>query len=398
FTYGGDCVGSLPDGRAVFVPDTLPGETVEIELIEEKRSYARGRALEILDPSPSRVQPFCHHFGACGGCHYQHMGYADQLAAKKLVLKDQFAHIAGIVDPPVEDVIPAPQTVHYRNSMQFHVDGGGEVGFRARASNTIIPVTECFLPVLPIQEIWPQFHFRPAAFERRFEVRCGTHDEIMLVPDGDADNFPELKEFQAALLADRNFVSMTVLEKAFRVSSGSFFQVNIPVAEAIIRHLQQSLPFSEEMQLLDLYSGVGLFSRFFAAQTARTAAVELSASACSDYAINLADFPQAVCHQGSAEKILPRLRMNFDQVIVDPPRAGLMKRVLETLIRMGPQRIAYVSCDPSTLARDVRRLLAAGYQLDRITPFDMFPHTYHVETVVLLSRKIPDDQIGVDLI
>ena len=235
------------------------------------------------------------------------------------------------------------------------------------------------------------FHFRPAAFERRFEIRCGTHGEIMLVPDGDADNFPELKEFQAALLADRNFVSMTVLEKAFHVSAGSFFQVNIPVAEAIIRHLQQALPFSDKTLLLDLYSGVGLFSRFFAAQTARTVAVELSDSACSDYAVNLADSPQAVCHQGSAEKILPRLRMNFDQVIVDPPRAGLMKRVLETLIRMVPQRIAYVSCDPSTLTRDVRQLLAAGYQLDRITPFDMFPQTYHVETVVLLSRKTPDD-------
>lgn len=391
-------MGSLPDGRAVFVPDTLPGETVEIELIEEKRSYARGKVLDVFDPSPSRVQPFCRHFGACGGCHYQHMGYADQLAAKKQVLKDQFAHIAGISDPPVEYTVSAPETRYYRNSMQFHVDCDGNVGFRARASNTIIPVTECFLPVLPIRDIWPQLHFRPAAFERRFEIRCGMDGEIMLVPGGDADSFPEFKEFPAARFSDRNFVNMTVLGKKFRVSAGSFFQVNIPVAEAIIRHLQQSLPFSEEMQLLDLYSGVGLFSRFFAAQTARTVAVELSASACSDYAVNLAGSSQAVCHQGSAEKILPHLRMNFDQVIVDPPRAGLMKSVLETLIRMAPQHIAYVSCDPSTLARDVRRLLAAGYQLDRITPFDMFPHTYHVETVVLLSRKIPDDQIGVDLI
>lgn len=379
-------MGSLPDGRAVFVADTLPGETVEIELVAEKHSYARGKVLDILDPSPSRVQPFCRHFGACGGCHYQHMGCADQLIAKKLVLKDQFARIAGIADPPVSDVNPAPQTRFYRNAMQFHVDRDGNIGFRARASNAIIPIAECFLPLAPIQELWPQFHFLPAASERRFEMRCGTDGETILIAGDGAEDFPELKEFQPERLIERNFVNMTVLGKKFHVSAGSFFQVNIPVAEAIIHHLQQELPMTENTLLLDLYCGVGLFSHFFSAQTARTTGIELSASACRDYAVNLADFPQARCHSGAAEKILPRLRMNFDTVIVDPPRAGLTKSVLDTLIRMAPQRVAYVSCDPSTLARDVRRFLAAGYRLDSITPFDMFPQTYHVETVILMTK------------
>ena len=396
-TYGGECMGRLDDGRAVFVPYTLPGEQVEIELVEEKRGYARGRIVQVLRPSPSRITPRCAHFGVCGGCHYQHMAYNDQLLAKQTILCDQLKRIAGIQDPKVDEVVPSPHTWQYRNAMQFHLNEEGKVGFRAWGGSRVVPIHECHLPLEPIQELWPQFDFEPSAFEERVEVRVGSGDDLLVVLESEN---PEPPEFSVDIplsavrigptgrfiLAGDDYLVMDILGQPFKVSAESFFQVNTPQAEAMLRHLQQVLPLTKETVLLDLYSGVGLFSRFFAGQVARTIAIELSPSACDDYAVNLDEFENIELYVGAAEQILPHLEVHGGVAIVDPPRAGLDRQALDALVKVAPETIVYVSCDPSTLARDLKRLLAAGYRLERVTPFDMFPQTYHVETVVWMSR------------
>lgn len=398
FTYGGECIGRLADGRAVFVPYGLPGEQAEIEIVTEKRGYARGRLLNVLRPAANRIQPRCLHFGMCGGCHYQHLDYAGQLEAKRGIVRDQLERIAGIANPEVDAVTPAPEIWNYRNTVQFHLNAEGKVGFQAWGGRQVIPIQECHLPAAAINELWPQFDFEAPQAEERVEVRVGSGDELLLVLESEGGDPPEfsvdipLSAVRVSpkgrmVLAGDDYLVMDVAGQGFKVSAESFFQVNALQAEALVRHLQKELAVTKQTTLLDLYSGVGLFSRFFAPHVGRIVAIELSPSACEDYADNLDDFEHVELYVGAVEQVLPALELQGGVAIVDPPRAGLDRAALDALAAAAPEQIAYVSCDPSTLARDLKRLIAAGYTLRRVTPFDMFPQTFHVETVCLLERE-----------
>jgi 23S rRNA (uracil1939-C5)-methyltransferase len=184
-------------------------------------------------------------------------------------------------------------------------------------------------------------------------------------------------------MAGDDFVVMQVLERPFKVSAGSFFQVNTSQAEAMVNHLLHILPLHPQDTLLDLYCGVGLFSAFLAPNVARCIGVEVSPWACDDFAINLDEFDNVELYVGTTEEILPALDSSPDVVVLDPPRAGVEKTALQALVTKHPPLIAYVSCDPATLARDARFLIANGYNLERVTPFDLFPQTAHIESISL---------------
>ncbi len=375
--YGGETMGRLPDGRAVFVPGVLPGERARIRLVEQKRSFARGALVEVLRPSAERVLPLCPAAAACGGCHYQHMHYAAQLNAKAAVLKDQLQRIAGIVSPPVEPMIPSPREWHYRNAVQFHLDPQGRLGFQEQGKHTIIPVETCMLCEPAIEEILPALDFAGATGLERVQVRAGAGDDILLVlessdpfppefsvdlplsavfvgPGGFEENFP-------LVLAGDDGLIMEAAGRAFRVSAGSFFQVNTQQAENMLRYLLERLPLTPGLEVLEVYAGVGLFSAFLAPRVTRLVAVESATSAVDDFAINLDEFDNVELYAGAAEEILPKLETRPYLALVDPPRAGLALPALDALARMAPELIAYVSCDPATLARDAKRLVAAGY-------------------------------------
>jgi 23S rRNA (uracil1939-C5)-methyltransferase len=189
------------------------------------------------------------------------------------------------------------------------------------------------------------------------------------------------------LLAGNDFTTLEVLGRAFRVSAGAFFQVNTAQAAAMAEHLLEILPTTPQTSLLDVYCGVGLFSAFFAGRIGQVSGIELSEPACRDFAINLDEFENVALYQGAAEDVLPGLDFPVDVAIVDPPRAGLARPVLDALLQLAPPQLAYISCDPSTLARDAKRLLAGGYQLTQATPFDLFPQTYHIESISLFTRE-----------
>jgi 23S rRNA (uracil1939-C5)-methyltransferase len=395
YTYGGECMGRLADGRAVFVPYCMPGERAEIELVEEKRGYARGKLIRILKQSPDRIQPRCPHFGECGGCHYQHMDYPAQLEAKRAVVRDQLERIGGFKGVAVDAVVPSPDIWNYRNTVQFHLSSAGQVGFQGWGTRTVVPVSECHLPLPVINDLWPQFDFEAGGSTERVEIRAGSGDELLLVLESNGGEPPEfsvdiplsavrISPAGSMVLAGDDYLVMEANGQPFKVSAESFFQVNIPQAEAMIRHLEENLPLTRSTTLLDLYSGVGLFSRFFAGKAGRTVAVELSPAACEDYAVNLDETDSVELYIGAVEEVLPALKLHGGTAIVDPPRAGLERAALDALAQAHPETIAYVSCDPSTLARDLKRLVAAGYRLQRVTPFDMFPQTYHVECIALL--------------
>lgn len=188
------------------------------------------------------------------------------------------------------------------------------------------------------------------------------------------------------VLAGEEYVSMQVLGRDFRLSAGSFFQVNLAQAEAMVRHLLAQLPLSKDATLVDVYCGVGLFSAFLAPQVGRCIGIEVSEQACRDFAHNLDEFDHVELYCGPAEVILPALSVPAEIILVDPPRAGIAPPALDAILRSQPEWIAYVSCDPATLARDLARLLKGGYRLERVTPFDMFPQTYSIESITLLRR------------
>ncbi len=413
-TYGGEAMGRLQDGRAVFVPFGLPGETVRIQLTQEKQNFARGEILEILKSSPDRIEAKCKHFysllpsgeglemrAACGGCHYQNLPYEKQLLAKADILRDQLQRIGKIENPSVQPTVASPEQWNYRNHVQFHLTDDGKIGFINAKGNATLPIEECHLPESAIDAFRNDLQFESRMNLERVSLRSGADDDLMLILESETEETPELEieadisivhiyEDHPVVIAGNDSLTIQVLGKDFHVSAPSFFQVNTKMAEKMVQHLQTQLPITNQpITLLDLYCGVGLFSKFFADKYAKVIGIESSLSACEDFAINLDEFDNIELYEGAAEEILPALvgRIgNPTYMIADPPRAGIDKFALDAILQISPQVIAYVSCDPSTLARDAARLLKGGYILQHVTPFDLFPQTYHIESISIFTR------------
>ena len=395
-TYGGESMGRLEDGRAVFVPFALPGETVRVRLVEQKRGFARAALLEVVRPSPQRIAPKCLHFGVCGGCHYQILPYPEQLKLKESILRDQLVRIGKIAAPPVKSMLPSPEPWNYRNHVQFHVSPEGRLGFVAAGnSQAVMPISECHLPETTLNMLWPQIELEAGTSLDRVSLRAG--DGVILILESDSVETPEmeieagisvvhLSEDDVVVLAGEDHIIMDVLDRRFRVSAGSFFQVNTAMAAKMVEHLITKLRVLASTTLLDVYCGAGLFSAFFASHVKRVVGIEISASACQDFSANLDEFANVELYEAPAEIVLAGIDIHPEVVIVDPPRAGLDKQVLDALVTLGPKMLAYVSCDPSTLARDAARLITGGYTLMEVTPFDLFPQTYHIESISIFER------------
>ncbi len=434
-TYGGEALGKLPDGRMVFVPFCLPGEVVRGRVLEETRSHARAELVEVVQPSPQRIAARCRHFGTCGGCAYQHLDYPGQLAAKTAILHDQLERIGKISNPPIQPIVPSPHPWNYRNHVQFHLTKAGALGFisnthspspreaplkaaRRGKDEDVIPISECHLPEPPLNELWPQLKFDPGLGLERVVLRLGADGQAMLVLEAGQPEPPEV-EIEADLsvvhlfrgnsliIAGEGAIEMTVeagnpaqvqkdpsLRRTFRVSAGSFFQINTAMAGKMAAHLLSRLRLTPDSTLLDVYCGVGLFSAFLAPHLSRLIGIEASQSACEDFTFNLDEFNNVELYEAAAEDVLPALNLAADTIIVDPPRAGLERRTLEAILSLGagtdasrgPQMLVYVSCDPSTLARDAARLISGGYRLVEITPFDLFPQTYSIESISIFEK------------
>jgi 23S rRNA (uracil1939-C5)-methyltransferase len=400
--YGGEALGRLPDGRAVFIPFTLPGERVRVRLVEEKRGHARAELLEVLDPAHERTSPVCVHFGECGGCHYQHMPYANQLTAKGEILADQLKRIGRLENPPIERIISSPRDTFYRNHLQFHLDAEGKLGYHRARSSQVLPIQECHLPEPLLNQVWPHLEFEAIPGLERVGLRLGADDDIQLHLESSDIQPPELSvnglpvsvvhvsPAGELVLAGSPALVMEVLGTPFQVSAGSFFQVNTAMAEAMVAHLLDTLPnyysLSPNTLLVDVYCGVGLFSVFLAPHVGRLIGIEVSPSAASDFEVNLQAFDHVELYEAPADIVLPSLDRRPDILLVDPPRSGIDRRGMDGLLHLSPLVLVYISCDPATLARDARRLIQGGYHLEQITPFDLFPQTYHIESISFWTR------------
>ncbi len=396
--YGGDAFGRGPDGKMVFVPFALPGERVEVELVAVHKRWARARLVEVLDPSPERVAaPRCPHFTVCGGCHYQHMSYEKQLEAKTDILRDQLARIGGFQDPPVGATVGAPSPWNYRNALRFSVGPEGRLGFVEHGKEDVLPITECHLPEPAVDELWPKLDLEAVKGLRQVSVRAGLEGESMVVLY--AENPPEvalssdlptsvvwLSPEDSVVLAGDDHFSIQVAGRRFRVSAGSFFQVQTALVDELVRLALSGLDPRPGELIFDLYAGVGMFSAFLAERGAQIVAIEESSWACADFEVNLDEFEGVTLYEAPVEAALPSVEAAAAAVLVDPPRSGLSVEVVEELINRAPQRLVYVSCDPATLARDGSRLSAGGFELQAVTPVDLFPQTYHIEAVSVWRR------------
>jgi 23S rRNA (uracil1939-C5)-methyltransferase len=400
--YGGDGVGRLADGRAVFVPFTLPGEEVNIELLDEKGKFSRSRLLEVVVASPLRVTPPCPHFGVCGGCHYQMLAYDNQVQLKASILKEQLERLGGLSLGEEIEFTPSPHPLAYRNQVQFHPLTDGSLGFMSAEGNQLIPIQSCLLPLQGIQDTWPLLEIAEGQLLSRVSFREDSRGEILALLEGVDPEPPDLEtQLPISLaykakgsptlltLAGEDSLIFTIRGKDFLVSAESFFQVNQEVAESILTYVLSLMPSNPVPEILELYSGVGFFSRFLAERCQHLVAIEAAPSACYDFVDNLNEFDHVELYEGAVEEILPSLVKVLPHpqlVVLDPPRSGLQAKAREALLSLEPEQIIYISCDPASLARDLKVLMASGYQLKNLRGFDMFPQTYHVEAVVVLQR------------
>jgi 23S rRNA (uracil1939-C5)-methyltransferase len=306
--------------------------------------------------------------------------------------------IAGIKDAPIEAMVPSPSPWNYRNTVQFHLTPEGKLGYQAASSHQVIAISECHLPEAILNETWPVLDFEAIPGLERLELRMGAEEDLLLTLESSDPTPPELLvelplsvvylgPGGATVLAGDDATVMEILGRPFRVSAGAFFQVNTAQAGGMVEYLLANLSLSSDAVLLDVYCGVGLFSAFLAPKVARCIGIEIESSACEDFAANLDEYENVELYEGLAEEILPKLKVQPKVVIVDPPRSGLDRNALDAIMVMKPDRLAYVSCDPATLARDAGRILAGGYSLEKVTPFDLFPQTFHIESISIFKRQ-----------
>jgi 23S rRNA (uracil1939-C5)-methyltransferase len=386
--YGGDALARL-NGQVTLTPFALPGERISAAAEREKPGLIHARTLAVLDPSPQRVAPRCPYFGRCGGCHYQHAGYEFQLEAKRAILAEELRRV-GKSEPPEEITVVAADPWGYRNRAQLHIENG-RIGYREARSHKLCAIESCPIASPKINQTigalagmlrdsrWPRFLRSVEIFTDERQVQLNVLETERPVArrffDWCAETIPGLVP-GALDYQDR-----------FRVSRNAFFQVNRCLADKLV---EIALEGAGGETALDVYAGMGLFSLDLARRFRQAAAVESGAAAAGDLAFNAerAGLANLRVERRTAEAYLDALERAPDFVLLDPPRAGLGKAVVQRLIDLRPLAVTIVACDPATLARDLAALLGAGYRIEKMTLVDLFPQTYHLETVVRLSDAV----------
>lgn len=402
---GGQALGRY-EGQIIFVPGAIPGETVRARIVQAHKRWSQAELVSVLEASPHRIEPPCAYYGRCGGCHFQHIDYETQLGYKRLVVIEQLQRLGHIEEPAVAPVIGMAEPWFWRNHVQFSVDESGRLGFQSRRSHRIVPVDRCLLlhPLLgdlyeALELDWPEL--------TRLSLRAGIQTgERMCIFETSDDNAPELEVdfplscvFRSStgidmVLVGHGWYNEVLRGKTFRVSAQSFFQVNTGQTEVVLDSIERFIEPQAQDTLLDVYCGVGTLSLAMQDKVGRIIGVEENPGSLQDAIVNakvdadasVGPKDSVTFIQASAEAALPELRERVTKIILDPPRQGCKPEALTQMIRLAPSHIVYVSCDPTTLARDAVRLIESGYELIQVQPVDMFPQTFHIETISLWRR------------
>ena len=431
------------DGRVVFVHGALRGEKCRVLILKTLKSVAFAKVLEVIEPSSERITPDCPYFPRCGGCTYRHIRYEEELRLKKQRVQDNLSRIGGS-DVTVEEILGARDTLRYRNKAQYPVSKDGAVGFYRARTHEVIECEHCLL-VKPEADAAAEAlreymqSCRVAGYDektgrglvRHLYVRSNAAGESLVCVLVNGDKLPKEDRLVTLLrdacpkctgivlgtntkkgnviLGDRyrtlwgsDRLEDTLCGKTFRLSVPSFYQVNRIQAERLYAKAIEFAGLTGQETVLDLYCGAGTITLALSDHAKKVLGAEIVPEAIDDARENAArngvKNAEFFCGDASdVAKKLARENLRPDVITVDPPRKGLAADVVESIAEMQPQRVVYVSCDSATMARDVKRLADLGYTAQRACAVDMFPRADHIETVVLLSRKTPDDTIEVDL-
>ena len=435
------------DGFTVFVKDAVIGDTVTAKIIKAKKNYGYGRLMEVLKPSPYRVEPKCEFARQCGGCQLQALSYDQQLVFKTNKVKGHLERIGGFTDIPMEPIIGMDELFHYRNKAQFPVGRNKEgkivTGFYAGRTHNIIENRDCALGVAENKEVLDRViaHMEKYGIEpyneatgkglvRHVLIRYGYFTkEVMVCLILNGNKLPKEEQLvkslceipgmtsitinvnkkhsnvilgeEIRLLWGQEYITDRIGDISYQISPLSFYQVNPMQTQKLYAKALEYADLHGQETVWDLYCGIGTISLFLAQKAKFVRGVEIVPAAIENAKENakLNGLENTEFFVGKAEEVLPReYKKNgvyADVIVVDPPRKGCDETLLETMVEMNPERIVYVSCDSATLARDLKYLCERGYELRKVCPVDQFGMTVHVETVVLLSHKKPDGHINV---
>ncbi len=401
---GGSCV-ARHEGRVVFVRHALPGERVRARLTQETKNFLRADAVEILDASPDRVQAPCPFAGPgrCGGCDWQHAALPAQRRLKAEAVREQLRRIAGIErDVTVEEVPGAPDGLGWRTRVRFAVRRDGAVGLHRHRSHTIEPIDACLIAHPQVEALGIERKRWPGATAVEAIASAGTGDRLAVLSSRGRVRVPRM-DAPVRLVSDRSdkdrppFVREDVAGRLWQVSGSGFWQVHPGAAQTLADAVVDALEPRRGEIAVDLYCGAGLFAGVLGERVGAdglVVGVETDAQAVRDARFNVRDMPQVAIERGEVETVLEQLRFGrgdttltrVDLVVLDPPRAGAGRDVVERIAEFTGRRIAYVSCDPATLARDLRYFSGQGWTLSALRAFDAFPMTHHVECVATLVR------------
>jgi len=391
--HGGEAV-ARRDGKAHFVAGSMPGEVIEASIVEDRGSWARAALVRIIEPSPKRREPPCEYADVCGGCQWQFADAATQRAWKRNTVVSQLRHIGRIEDPTVHNTITVGPELGYRNRMDFHVVDG-RPGLYRPSSHDIVHLEHCPLLVPELQEVYGRLGDLNGV--RRLTLRCGTRTgDLLAIVEG---SLPDSAESWGVPVVVRKgdrvqsaigepILREIVAEVTFSIPVDGFFQINTPGAEALVEIVAQALEVEEGDTLLDGYCGVGLFGATVGRSADRVIGIESNPNTVAAARKNLdAVHIDHNIVSGSFSKDIESLDEYWDVAIVDPPRKGLGQQGVDAVTSAMPRRIVYVACDPASLARDAKTLAESGYDFVEATPIDLFPQTYHVETVARFDRR-----------
>jgi len=412
--YGGDGVGHTGE-KVVFVPEGVPGDELEITITEEKKSFSRGRIESILNPSPARVTPFCPYADRCGGCQWQMVGYGDQLEWKGRIVAEQLKRISGIDQSLVEPCLASPSDRAFRTVARYPGVTGSQglsFGYYERRSHKLVDIDTCPVAVDGINEtadiLRRHFESTPTPPDlREITIRSSIDRSSRLITIATVDR-PDLGFHADALLEavpdlagivhrdsrgshirtyGNPYREETINGRSFRIEERSFFQINASQAERLVALAGEMLDINPGNTVADGYGGVGLFSLSIRPTDAAIHLFDLSRSAIKDakYNARTLGFNRFKAHVAGPVDSAAAIG-KADALIIDPPRTGVGKEDITALMTLDPRVIVYISCNPSTLARDLNIFSTGGYTVDRVVPVDMFPHTYHIETAVRLRK------------
>lgn len=386
--FGGEGVGRVDD-LVVFVPFTVAGDEVEVEITSVKRRFARGRIERIIASPESRVEPPCPHFTDCGGCQYQHISYGEQTSIKRMQIMDAFARIGMIANPPVGEMISSPHPFFYRGKAEFQIQARAgrppAAGFMQAASNEVVDVESCLLVDESINQAWREF--RRMLLTGGYRARDGSKKIIW-----SAAAYEASASLPARGSPETHVVRM-VKGRGFLVPRRGFFQANLFLLDRLVDIVVSLCSLTGRETVLDAYCGSGLFSAFLAEGSRRLFGIEADAGAvrCARENLRRSGCDHATIFRGDVSQAindrLLKQGIHVDVVVLDPPRQGLDGETAAAIAEMKPERIVYVSCNPSTQARDAKGLIDSGYRLVSLQPMDMFPQTAHVEVVGLFERR-----------